>query len=129
MLAESFVKSLALSNAKKIKSIAPGALEALQNYDWPGNIRELKNILERMVVLSSGEELTADLVPEDIKSSQTVRGSMPPVPASENSNLSDMEKIYIQQALGAVKGNKSLAAKKLGISRRTLYRKIQEYGL
>ncbi len=129
LLAESFVKSLALTNAKKIKSIAPGALEALQKYDWPGNIRELKNILERMVVLSSGEELTADLVPDDIKNSQTVRGSAAPVPVSENSNLSDMEKIYIQQALAAVKGNKSLAAKKLGISRRTLYRKIQEYGL
>lgn len=128
LLAQSFVKSFAQANGRKISGISEEALAALQNYDWPGNIRELKNIIERMIVLSSSEELTIEQVPEDIRSGQGSHKTAPPSMFS-GANLSDVEKAAIQQALIDVKGNKSLAAKKLGISRRTLYRKIDEYKL
>lgn len=127
-LAESFIKSFAETNGKKITGIDAAALDALKQYDWPGNIRELKNIIERMIVLSQSDKLTLEQVPDDIRSGQTF--SKPGETARVfSSNLSDVEKAAIQQALVDVKGNKSLAAKKLGISRRTLYRKIDEYKL
>ncbi len=129
-LAESFIKSFALANGKKITGIEPDAMKALAHYDWPGNIRELKNIIERMVVLTTSETISASLVPDDIRRGNSgLRPSQLSASQAPVSNLSDMEKNAIRQALLEVKGNKSLAAKKLGISRRTLYRKIDEYGM
>lgn len=128
LLAESFIKSFAEANGKKITAIDPQALESLKQYDWPGNIRELKNIIERMIVLSPSEKISLEQVPEDIRyarNSSKAHGIRP----LTSSNLSEVEKAAIQQALTEVKGNKSLAAKKLGISRRTLYRKLDEYKL
>lgn len=127
LLADSFIKSFAQANGKKITGIEPDSMEALKRYDWPGNIRELKNIIERMIVLSSSEKLSLHLVPEDVRRAEpSARASFS---GGGVSNLSEMEKNAIKKALEEVKGNKSLAAKKLGISRRTLYRKIEEYGL
>lgn len=128
LLAESFVKSFAQANGKKISGIEPDALESLKQYDWPGNIRELKNIIERMIVLSPSEKINLDQVPEDIRYAQNSPKTQG-IRHLTSSNLSEVEKAAIQQALVEVKGNKSLAAKKLGISRRTLYRKLDEYKL
>lgn len=128
MLAETFVRQFAQSNNKKISAIEPEAIAAFKNYPWPGNIRELKNIIERMVVLTTEDKLTLALVPEDIKNPSGP--SAAPVSSPLNGgghNLNDMEKEYIRQALKHANGNKSLAAQKLGISRRTLYRKMEEY--
>ncbi len=131
-LIEHFVNYFAQANGKKAMTVDPAAMNLLVNYSWPGNVREVKNIIERMVVLSNSDILNAIQVPEDIR-----QGALPPThtlsttTATENSSgrLSDVEKEVIRQTLEAVKGNKSLAAKKLGISRRTLYRKIEEYHL
>lgn len=128
-LVNAFIKQLALSNGKKITGIEPDALEALIRYDWPGNVRELKNIMERMVVLSPDEKLSLSLVPEDIRN---LEGPSPPHAPNHQpraQNLEDVERDFIRQALRESRGNKSLAAKRIGISRRTLYRKIGEYGL
>ncbi|HXV27667.1 MAG TPA: sigma-54 dependent transcriptional regulator [bacterium] len=134
-LVQYFLKHYARSNGKKTMGIDEEAMRALSQYDWPGNIREVKNIVERMVVLSSADNLTLASVPEDIKHSAvnpapssvvTVAGQAGP---AVTNSLSDMERELIQQTLTQVKGNKSLAAKRLGISRRTLYRKIEEYHL
>lgn len=128
ILADAFLKYFAQANAKKITGIEPDAMKALHQYDWPGNIRELKNIIERMVVLSSEPRLTLTQVPEDILHPR-LPSSTSLLPSVPSSSLNDMEKEFIRQKLFEVRGNKSLAAKKLGISRRTLYRKIEEYKL
>ncbi len=125
-LVEAFIKQFAIANGKKITGIQKEALEALTQYGWPGNIRELKNIIERMVVLATENEITLGQVPEDIKSSQPGKN---PVNFSQGHNLDAMQKEFIKQALQDAQGNKSLAAQKLGISRRTLYRKMEEYGI
>ena len=141
-LVTAFTRQFAARNGKKIKGIEKDALEALVNYSWPGNVRELKNIIERMVVLSSGEQLTVDQVPEGIRPGTAATPPISTVVESAESNISsespmpanvgkitDVEKELIRNALAETKGNKSLAAKKLGIARRTLYRKIEEYKL
>ncbi|MSR76944.1 MAG: sigma-54-dependent Fis family transcriptional regulator [Candidatus Omnitrophica bacterium] len=130
LLAHSFLKHFARLNVKKITTLDADALEVLKKYPWPGNIRELKNILERMVVLSTKDKITLDLVPEDIRRS-SVSGSPAFAPASAPvpASIPEMEKELIIRTLAEVKGNKSIAAKKLGISRRTLYRKLDEYRL
>ncbi len=134
LLVESFLKYFAQANGKKITGMDDDALASLVRYDWPGNVRELKNIIERMVVLATVERLHASNIPEDIRDPQpsTVKNfshaQAQERPLSAQS-LQEMERHFIQHILGEVKGNKSLAAKKLGISRRTLYRKIEEYKL
>ena len=141
-LVTAFTRQFSARNGKKIKGIGKDALEALVNYSWPGNVRELKNIIERMVVLSSGEQLTLDQVPEGIRPGTAAIPQISPIVESAKPNIStesampanvgkitDVEKELIRKALADTKGNKSLAAKKLGIARRTLYRKIEEYKL
>jgi two-component system, NtrC family, response regulator AtoC len=133
-LVESFIRHFSRLNGKKITGIDPAALEYLREYAWPGNVRELKNIVERMVVLSQDERISVPLVPEDVRA--RLKEGMPTSPAAAaslsfdpagNHQLQDMEREFIKAKLEESRGNKSLAAKKLGISRRTLYRKIEEY--
>ncbi len=126
VLAEHFVKYYAKTNQKKIESIRPNALEKMQSYDWPGNVRELKNIIERMVVLSKANSIGLEDIPEDLYHRKKDSSSNTGVPSSA-SNIASMDKNLIAQALKSYNGNKSIAAKKLGISRRTLYRKLSEY--
>ncbi|HOW58820.1 MAG TPA: sigma-54 dependent transcriptional regulator [Candidatus Omnitrophota bacterium] len=126
-LVEAFIRQYASSNAKKIEGIEKHALEILTQYDWPGNIRELKNIIERMIVLSSGVKLTPEQIPEDIRQGKLL--SRTNDVSQGVIKITDLEKDLIKKALQETKGNKSLAAEKLGISRRTLYRKIEEYNL
>ncbi len=129
-LVNAFIRQYAALNTKKIRGITQDALEALVEYNWPGNIRELRNIVERMIVLSSGDMLTLEQIPEDIR-----QGRPPSAGANGNASLqgisriTDAEKELIQKALQETRGNKSTAAEKLGISRRTLYRKLEEYKL
>ncbi len=127
-LVDAFIRQYAALNAKKIHGIEKDAREALVQYDWPGNIRELKNIVERMIVLSSAGMLTLDQVPEDIRQgSPHVAGPLGNVALHGITKISDAEQELIRSALRETKGNKSNAAEKLGISRRTLYRKLEEY--
>ena len=122
LLIQHFIEEFAAANYKNVKSIEQNALEPLIQYDWPGNIRELRNIIERMVVMSSHQVLTLDDVPKDIAGNSAAV-------LSQDINIRDAEKELILQKLDRYKGNKSKAAKELGISRRTLYRKLEEYGI
>jgi DNA-binding NtrC family response regulator len=101
------------------------ALRALLSYDWPGNIRELANVLERAQILAEDNLITLDDLPENVK--------MLPVPVEASGldplNLGEMERRTVRAALEQAKGNKVHAAKALGISRRSLYRFIEKYHL
>lgn len=131
LFVEHFVANFSRINRKKIIRVDSEVLDALQRYEWPGNIRELKNIIERMVVLSTGSSLSLANVPEDIRntgSDSLLRGVAAQAPPG-GAKLTDVEREFIRLKLSEVGGNKSVAAKELGISRRTLYRKIADYGL
>lgn len=133
-LIEYFVKHFAQTNGKTISEIEEYVFERMEGYPWPGNVRELKNVVERMVVLSQGSRLSLENLPDDIKASNQAHSTGDfTQPAElwnpEGLNLHQMEKELIRQKLQDCKGNKSKAAKRLGISRRTLYRKIDEYQL
>lgn len=90
-------------------------------HSWPGNVRELQHVMERAIVLATGDELTAD----DVAVSHTRQD----VPAKETLNLEALEREAIMRAIGLSAGNLSQAAELLGISRYALYRKIEKYGL
>jgi transcriptional regulator with PAS, ATPase and Fis domain len=126
LLVDHFIKEFARANDKKVLGIDKDALEALKKYSWPGNIRELKNIIERMVVLTPHETLGLADVPQDIASkTQPAETS-----TLESANtFKEAEKELIIKKLTRLNGNKSKAAKELGISRRTLYRKLSEYNI
>jgi two-component system, NtrC family, response regulator HydG len=126
-LANHFLRRYTEKNRKDIKGIHPEALNLLMQYDWPGNIRELENTVERAVILCLGEQITPhDLPPhllsEDIRLMKRTQGD-------EGFTLRDMEREVIRTTLNKTGNNKSLAAKMLGVSRQTLLNKIKEYGL
>jgi len=127
LLLTHYLKYFSERNRKTIEQITPEALKLLSQYDWPGNIRELKNITERMVVLSRSSIIDIDQIPEDIRGGAQPLITKPPMIEKETKTLQGMEEEMIRKTLLEVNRNKSMAAKKLGISRRTLYRKMAEY--
>jgi len=128
LLMRHFLESFCEENGKEISGVTPEAMDALEAYDWPGNIRELRNVVERMVVLCRTDKITLRDVPGDLKAGRapTVGSN---VKLSDKATMKDAEKSMIAQALNDNKGNRTKAAKQLGISRRTLHRKLNEYGL
>jgi two-component system response regulator AtoC len=126
LLVQHFIGEFARENGKKIEGITPEAIDLLGAYSWPGNVRELRNVLERMVVLSHSERLSVRDIPAAIK--ESVQHRPGPRPGKELS-LTEAEKQLIVKALDACGGNRTKAAAQLGISRRTLHRKLNEYGL
>jgi len=115
-------------HGRNVRTVTPEALRYLINYRWPGNVRELQNVLNQMVVFSTGDKLDVDDLPTD----PPIRVTTDIVPASArplNMTLAELEKLAIQQALAAHRGNREKAAKQLGIGARTLYRKLKELGL
>jgi DNA-binding NtrC family response regulator len=110
----------------KIKlKVGPEAMAALMNYDWPGNIRELANVIERAQILAEGDTITPDDLPDAV-----VAAAPSPLPAVEepdSNKLRDIERQHVRRVLGDMHGNKVQTAKALGISRRALYRLIDRY--
>ncbi|MFT5121615.1 MAG: two-component system response regulator AtoC [Kiritimatiellia bacterium] len=125
-LAHHFVSTLAAENNKALEGITAEAIEALNAYHWPGNVRELRNVIERMVVLCRGDKLTLRDVPAEMKASNG-RGLVNPL--TSGVSLEEAEQQMIMAALKANDNNRTRAAEQLGISRRTLHRKLNEYGL
>ncbi len=122
LLAEYFIRQLAPKNGRKISGMTPAFAKALQEHSWRGNIRELRNVLERAIILTSTNELDAAALPADFLWS---------APAGEPSSLSlaEVEKHHITRVLQHVKGNKTKAAEVLQIGLTTLYNKIREYNI
>lgn len=136
VLSNHFMKEFADRNGRNVSRISPAAAAILQAYSWPGNVRELRNTLEKMVVLAHGDVLTADDVPANIRNEAHQNGVAVPVPTKvapvsevvvSAESLAEMEKRKILAALDAAGGNRSKAAIALGISRRTLHRKLNEW--
>ncbi len=125
LMVASFLREFAAENGKTIESIDAQARAALYSYDWPGNVRQLRNCIESAVVMTAGKTITLDDLPPTIRQSSE-SGSVK-LPAGVS--LADAEKLLIQETLAANRGNKSKTADILGIGRKTLHRKIEEYGL
>ncbi len=126
-LATHFLRRFSEKNRKDIKGIHPEALNLLMQYDWPGNIRELENTVERAVILCLGEQITPPDLPPHLLS-EDVR-VLKKTQVDEGFTLRDMEREVIRSTLIKTGNNKSLTAKKLGVSRQTLLNKIKEYDL
>jgi DNA-binding NtrC family response regulator len=105
------------------------AIEILRNYHWPGNIRELRNVLTHSATLADGDELRASDLPLEIARTGAVPAGSPAVAVAETADLDDMERQTILTTLTRVGGHQGLAAEQLGISRRTLSRKLKRYKL
>jgi DNA-binding NtrC family response regulator len=115
------------AQAAKPRRLSPEALHILFNYPWPGNVRELQNAIERALVLCQGEEITKGELPERLTSSPPHALGLQTA-LLRRASLADLEREYILLALEWSEGKKQEAADILGIDRRTLYRKLQEYG-
>jgi len=122
LLAEHFLQKLSIDFHKNIKGFSADARAVLAAYDYPGNVRELENIVARAVALAEGDEIQVqDLPPFLTKRGQGTKPSL--------RSLEAMEKEHIARVLAASRGHRDQAAAVLGITRSTLWRKMKKYGL
>jgi two-component system, NtrC family, response regulator HydG len=131
ILIDYFLKQFSARHAKQIKGMSAAARHKILSYEWPGNVRQLRNVLESMVVVDIDGLLDVDDLPEELAGRANI--------AAEPANcslvglvgrpLTEIEKLFIAETLRVTGGNRELAASQLGIGERTLYRKIKEYGL
>ncbi|HTI73065.1 MAG TPA: sigma-54 dependent transcriptional regulator [Candidatus Limnocylindria bacterium] len=132
-LAQAFLTEFAAENGKKLQGFGTDAMDAMLRYRWPGNVRELRATVERAVVLSRGEWVMARDLPPEVRDLQAeIEASAAETERKIGSgklSLKEAEKQLIIHALKECGGNRTGAAKKLGISRRTLHRKLHEFGL
>jgi DNA-binding NtrC family response regulator len=128
LLAQSFIERHAAQSQREVKGLDPAAAELLLGYDWPGNVRELENCMERAVALTRHDRI----VPLDLPTKVREHKSKSVVVATDDPDdlptLEDLERRYIGRVLEITAGNKSHAARILGVERRTLYRRLDKYG-
>ena len=121
-LATHFIDMYAKKYRKEVKGIQEGAIEKLQKYPWPGNVRELQHAIERAIIMSEEEELTTmDFF--------FLSGALSNSSATDSFNLEEVERSVIEKVLERHNGNISKAAKELGLTRASLYRRLEKYGL
>lgn len=123
-LIKTFVAQFAYNQGKKVENISENFIKILQNHSWNGNIRELKNIVERSLILMEGTELSKETLPLEILTKSNFLESNNPI-----FNLSEIEKKHILKILEHTQNNKTKTAELLGIGTATLYRKLSEYGI
>jgi DNA-binding NtrC family response regulator len=125
-LANHFLKKYNNSLEKEVKAISKEALTLLLDYDWPGNVRELEHAVERAVLVCESEDILPECLPPEIQFPEEVRIRKA---KEEGKSLEAVEEEYIKMILKKADGHKSKAASILGIDRRTLYRKLKQYGI
>jgi transcriptional regulator with PAS, ATPase and Fis domain len=124
LLIRHFIDQIAEENGRPMREMTPKALEALQAYDWPGNVRELRNLLESIIVLSVKEQIELADLPEQISKVKSARAVI-----QSGMTMAAIEKEAIRRTLEETGGRRGETAEILGISVRTLHRKIKEYDL
>lgn len=127
LLCDAFVREFNPQLGRSILGVAPDAMAALAAYPWPGNVRELRNAIERMMVLAHSDHLTLEDVPRNIREGRAAPAA--PAPEAPAAPAEPEEATLIRRALFETHGNRTAAAKRLGIPLRTLYRRIKTYGL
>lgn len=123
-LIQFFLKQYATKHGRKVERLSPAALKLLQTYEYPGNARELANILERAVIVASGRSIEEHDLPAGVSAAVNAQRQK-----ERPLSLAQMEAAYISQMLAATNGNKTACARLLGISRKNLYEKIARYEL
>jgi two-component system response regulator AtoC len=127
LLAQRFLREFARENGKAVNEFTADALERLMHYAWPGNVRELRAAIEHAVVLCRGEKISARDLPRQIYAGE--RTGEAPLFERNDLTVKEAEKQLIIHALKETNGNRTLAAKKVGMSRRTFHRKLHTYHL
>ena len=126
LLAQSFLREFAAENNKPVREFTADALDALMGYNWPGNVRELRTAIEHAVVLCRGEKISARDLPASVRAGAAAADPQRAL-ARSDLTVTEAEKQLILRALKESKGNRTRAAKKIGMSRRTLHRKLRTY--
>ncbi len=129
MLAQAFLREFAREVGKEVKDFTAEALEALIHYSWPGNVRELRTAMEHAVVLCRGDRITLRDLPPSTRAGAVASGAPQRLLTQNDITVKEAEKELIVRALKEANGNRTQAAKKLGMSRRTLHRKLHLYHL
>jgi DNA-binding NtrC family response regulator len=128
LLAQAFLREFSEENNKPINTFTADALELLMQYQWPGNVRELRTTIEHAVVLCRGDKITARDFPPTVRNAAD--GSKAPRTVARNDlTVKEAEKDLITRALKDTRGSRTLAARKIGVSRRTFHRKLHEHHL
>jgi two-component system response regulator HydG len=130
-LIDYFMKQFASRHNKAIKSMSALARRRLMAFDWPGNVRQLRNVIESMVVVDYDGVLDVDDLPEELADTAPQAGEVSDgsLTGLVGKPLGEIERLFITETLKLAGGNREDAARMLGIGERTLYRKIKEYGL
>ena len=131
LLAQHFLEKYANKNHKQVKGFSPLAMDMLLKYSWPGNVRELENTIERAVILLPDEHVTEKELPSTITEAYAEKNEWlaTPQPVAANRPLEEIERAAILATLEASAGNKSETARRLGINRKTLHKKLKDYGI
>ncbi len=128
LLAQHFLTRFAERNRKRIKGFTPGAMDLLLRHAWPGNVRELENAVERAVILCAGEYAGERELPLTLRQQEGIP-EPPQTPVPSGRSLEEIERQAVLSTLAEAGGNKSQAARQLGITRATLHKKLKRYGL
>ncbi|HMJ15288.1 MAG TPA: sigma-54 dependent transcriptional regulator [Polyangiaceae bacterium] len=127
VLAQHFLETTRVRRGTQVVGISSAAAQKLMDYNWPGNVRELQNAMERAVAFTAFDHITVDDLPEKIRTYGGVPNVTQPETTTELLTLVEVERRHIARVLKAVLGNKTQAARVLGVDRRTLYRKLEMY--
>ncbi|HEX4515376.1 MAG TPA: helix-turn-helix domain-containing protein, partial [Polyangiaceae bacterium] len=128
-LAQHFLQRFARRGKKNVNGFLVAVAEKLLAYSWPGNVRELQNAMERAVALAEHEQIVVDDLPEKIRDYQPSHFLVTANDPEELVSMEEVERRYALRVLEAVGGNKSLATRILGWDRKTLYRRLERWGI
>lgn len=124
-LVQHFLRKASAKTGRQVSGISPQALRILEAYEWPGNVRELENVIERAVILAPADQLTPDLFPLKVSAASGSQAGL----STDSLNLRELERVQVLRALAQTGWNKSQAALLLGVTRKTLDKKIKDFDL